>query len=156
MEGRYIVKPKVLMLLWIGLAYVSGILTSISIYILLIRRIVSSVRKMAALAKTGTRVNATVTRIKTLKTSTPVTFEFPGGMKRNTNAAPQTIYRLYARWQHPETGKKYTLKGMITNSAAYSAYPVGSSIPFLVDYTHPQTHLIANAIPESMQSDSSL
>lgn len=139
-------------LVCISLAYVSGILTGISIFVLLIWKVISGVRKTVELAKTGTRVAATATRIKIYKVSQPVTFDFPSGMKRKKDGVPQVMYRLFARWQHPETGKVYTLKGIITKPDAYA---VGSPVPFLVDYHNPKRHLLASMLPESMLTDSS-
>jgi hypothetical protein len=48
---------------------------------------------------------------------------------------PITIHQLVVRWQNPRTGKTYLFKTLIRNP---DKFPVGSSVPFLIDPEHPK------------------
>ncbi len=78
------------------------------------RRVVPLFEKAAELRKTGTRIEAAVTRIEP---SPQRTF-------------PKQIYILVAQWQQPQTGKVFTYKGRTTN---LEKFPIGSSVPVLID-----------------------
>ncbi len=78
------------------------------------RRVVPFFEKAAELRKTGTRIEATVTRIEP---SPQRTF-------------PKQVYLLLAQWQQPQTGKVFTYQGRTTNP---EKFPIGSSIPVLID-----------------------
>ena len=63
---------------------------------------------------------------------------------------PQQVYFLVATWQHPETGKTYTFKAAIQNR---DKFPIGSSVPFLVDYNHPRWHRLEDMLGAFTRSD---
>jgi hypothetical protein len=127
-------RTKVLGALSIGFAFGTGVVLGIALPILFIWRIFTSLHKTIELAETGTRVMATVTRIATYQVG-PAIIDTSGVKDRGTFS--RKIYRLSARWQHPETRKVYTLRGMVKDP---SKFPVGSSVPFLVDYDNPRWH----------------
>ncbi len=128
-------RTKILGALSMGIAFGTGVVLGIALPIWLIWRIFTSLHKtFVELAETGTRVMATVTHIATSQVGPPI-IDTSGVKDRGT--FPRKIYRLSARWQHPETGKVYTLRGVVNDP---SKFPVGSSVPFLVDYNNPRWH----------------
>ncbi len=80
----------------------------------LTRRVVPFFDKAAELRKTGTRIEATVTRIDPYPHRT----------------VPKQVSILVAQWQQPQTGKVFTYKGRTTNP---EKFPIGSSVPVLID-----------------------
>ena len=128
-------RTKVLGALSIGFAFGTGVVLGVALPIWLIWRIFTSLHKTVDLAETGTRVMATVTRIATSQVG-PAIID-TSGVKDRSTFSRKKIYHLFARWQHPETGKVYTLRGMVKDP---SKFPVGSSVPFLVDYDNPRWH----------------
>ncbi len=80
----------------------------------LTRRVAPFFEKAAELRKTGTRIEATVTRIEPYPERT----------------FPKQVYILVAQWQQPQTGKVFTYKGRTTNP---EKFPIGSSVPVLID-----------------------
>src|SRR5215470_11167685 len=127
-------RTKLLGALSIGFAFGIGVVVGITLPLWLSWRIFTALHKTVELAQTGTRVMATVTHIATYQVGPPI-IDTSGVKVKGT--FPRKIYRLSARWQHPETGKVYTLRGMVKDP---SKFPVGSSVPFLVDYNHPRWH----------------
>src|SRR5258708_23257599 len=120
-------RTKILGALSMGIAFGTGVVLGIALPIWLIWRIFTSLHKtFVELADNGTRVMATVTPIATSQVGPPI-IDTSGVKDRGT--FPRKIYRLSARWQHPETGKVYTLRGVVNDP---SKFPVGSSVPFLV------------------------
>src|SRR5215469_7675319 len=129
-EGGYNVKTlsqlvKILSLLLIALSLLLNILLGVAIFF--IWRIMISIKYMTDLGASGTQVMATVTRIETLEV--PLTY-FTGRSSQHAKP-PRKIYRLHASWQHPQTGKTYTLKAPIFYP---DKIPIGSSVSFLVNY----------------------
>ncbi|MEO8972228.1 MAG: hypothetical protein ABI406_11595 [Ktedonobacteraceae bacterium] len=127
-------KSKVFVALGMGLAFGTGVAVGLTLPVLFIWRIIRSLPKSIELTEAGTPVMATVTRIATFKVGKP--FIIPSS-RNNRNTTPGEIYRLFACWQHPETGKKYTLSGMIKDP---NEFQVGSSAPFMVNYSNPKFH----------------
>ena len=101
-------RTKVLGALSIGFAFGTGVVLGIALPLWLIWRIFTSLHKTIELAETGTRVMATVTRIATYQVG-PAIIDTSGVKNRGTFS--RKIYRLSARWQHPQTRKVYTLRG---------------------------------------------
>jgi len=121
---------KVLSLLSLTLSILVNIGLGIIVFYIVL--IIKYGKKMVELTTTGTRVMATVTGINTLDAHA---YNF-SGFSRPTRV-PQQVYFLIATWQHPQTGKTYTFKAPIRNR---DRFPIGSSVPFLVDYNHPRWH----------------
>ena len=135
-------KSKVFVALGLGLAFGSGVAVGLTLPVLFILRVIRSLPKSIELMEAGTPVRATVTRIATYKVGKPFIVT-PSEHVRNL--MPREIYRLFARWQHPETGKTYTLSGMIKDP---DEYPVGSLAPFLVNYSNPKFHQLEQVLGE--------
>ncbi len=127
-------KSKILVASGIGLAFGTGVAVGLLLPVLFIWRIIRSLPKSIELMEAGTPVRAIVTRIATYKVGKPFIVT---SSEHARNSVPREIYRLYARWQHPETGKAYTLSGMIKDP---DEFPVGSFAPFLVNYSNPKFH----------------
>ena len=134
---------KVLSILSLTLSILVNI--GLGIIVFYIVRIVKYGKKLAELTTTGTRVMATVTGIDTLDTHA---FNF--GRSSRPTRVPQQAYFLVATWQHPETGKTYTFKAPIMNR---DKFPLGSSVPFLVDYNHPRWHRLEDMLGAFTRSD---
>lgn len=105
-----------------------GILVGIVIAIFLIRRILLRrffvvLQKTSQLRTTGTRIQATVTRIETYPYVT----------------LPKQTYFLVVQWQQPETGKIYTYRGTTKSPERFS---IGSDISILIDPTNPELYII--------------
>jgi hypothetical protein len=81
------------------------------------------------LSETGTKVMATVAQVTTSEQKA-WTYE-NHAFKR----VPSTIHQLVAHWQNPQTGKCYAFKAFIRHP---ERFPVGSSVPFLIDPQHPR------------------
>jgi len=112
---------------------------SLGLAIFFIWRIILAVKKMADLETTGTQAIATVTRIETLETRSL------GNSSRRTMPT-RTMYRLVATWQHPQTGKSYTLRATIRHP---DRFPIGSSVSFLVNYDNPRWHRLEDLMMDS-------
>ena len=120
---------KSLSVLLIALSLLLNI--SLGLAIFLIWRIIVKFKEMADLTTSGTRVMATVTSIEakergTITLTTPMRVKMPG-----------KIYRIVATWQHPQTGKTYTL---VAPTSVPDRFPIGSSAAFLVNYNNPLIH----------------
>ena len=122
--------------LGLGIGIGIGLLVGVALPILLIWWIIYNLRKSAELAKTGTRVTATVTRVIT---HTVKSFNFNSENFTYEGQTPKNAYSLVARWQDPQTGKAYTLRSPVRNA---EQFPVGSSVSFLIDAQHPKRHLL--------------
>lgn len=127
---------KRLHVLSLGIGVGIGLLVGIALPVLLIWWISYNLWKSVGLLKTGTPVMATVTRIKTLETQ-PFTYDSENHTFRKQ--APTKAYHLVARWQDPQTGKTYTLRSPVKDA---DKFPVGSSVPFLIDAQHPRRHVL--------------
>jgi hypothetical protein len=127
---------KVLSLLSLTLSILVNI--GLGIVIFYIVRIVKYGKKIAELKTTGTRVMATVTGIDTLNTHG---YSFSGSSR--PTRVPRKAYFLVATWQHPQTGKTYTFRAPIMNR---DKFPIGSPVPFLVDYNHPRWHCLEDML----------
>ena len=129
------------------LSLILSILVNIGLGIIVfyIVRIVKYGQKYVELKTTGTRVMATVTGFDTYESHT---YNF--GRSSRPTRVPQQIYFLVATWQHPETGKTYTFKAAIQNR---DKFPIGSSVPFLVDYNHPRWHRLEDMLGAFTRSD---
>src|SRR5260221_13741787 len=79
----------------------------------LTRRVVSFFYKAAELRKTGTRIEATVTRID----------------PHPHRTVPKQISILVAQWQQPQTGKGFKYKSRTTKP---EKFPIGSFVPVLI------------------------
>jgi len=131
---------KILSLLLIALSILLNI--SLGLAIFFIWRFIIGFKKMADLQATGKQVMATVTRIET--------FEVHSIGRRSQQAKfPRKMYRLNATWQHPETGKAYTLKAPIRSP---ENFPIGSSVSFLVDYDNPRWHRLDDPMMEAYKA----
>ncbi len=113
-----------------------GLLIGIALPILYIWWIIYNIRGIHEVSTSGTRVMATVTRVMTREVQSYV-YENHSFKK----GAPKKIHHLVTRWQDPQTGKTYTLKGIVKNP---DKFPVGSSIPFLINAQHPRWHRLEN------------
>lgn len=127
---------KILSLLSLALSLLVNI--GLGIVVFYIVRIVKHVQKIAALKTNGTRVMATVTRFDTINSSV---YNF--GRSSRPKHVPQKIYFLVATWQHPETGKMYTFKTPVLEC---DKFPIGSPVPFLVDYQNPRMHCLEDTL----------
>ncbi len=107
---------------------------SIGLVIVFIWHMIVGFKKMSDLLKTGTSATATVVRVET-SVARSITI---GSPKRTTS---RTIYRLVANWQHPQTGKTYTLTAPISHP---NRFPVGSSVNFFVNYDDPRFYSLAD------------
>ena len=123
-------------LLGLGIGIGTGLLVGVTLPILYFRLIIYNIRKNMELAKTGTRVMATVTRVITHNVKS---FNFNSENFTYEGQTPKKVYSLVARWQNPQTGKSYTLKSPIRNA---EQFPVGSPVFFLIDAQHPKRHLL--------------
>lgn len=139
-------KSKVFVALGLGVAFGTGVAVGLALPVLFILRIIRSLPKSIGLMEAGTPVRATVTRIATYKVGKP--FIITSG-EHAANPVPREIYRLFARWQHPETGKIYTLSGMIKDP---DEFPVGSFAPFLVNYSNPKFHQLEHLPDEHAEA----
>jgi len=119
-----------------GVAVGTGLLVGFSLPILFFWWLFYNIRKIVELARTGTRVTATVTRIITRDVQS---FNFSSKDFTFEGQVPKKVYHLVARWQNPQTGKTYTLRSPVRNA---EMFPVGSSVIFLIDMQHPRRHLL--------------
>ena len=109
---------------------------SVGAVIVLVWRLIINVQKMSDLLKTGTLTAATVVRVeKSVARSISI-----GTPKQTTS---RIRYRLVARWQHPQTGKGYTLRAPIPQP---ENFPVGSSVNFYVNLDDPRIHRLADVL----------
>jgi hypothetical protein len=143
-EGGYNVKTlsqlaKLLSLLLIALSLLLNI--SLGLAIFFIWRFIIGLKKIADLEASGTQVMATVTRIETFETRS-----ISIGSASQHDKPPRKMYRLLASWQHPQTGKTYTLKAPIRSP---EKFPIGSSVSFLVNYDNPRWHRLEDLMMEA-------
>ena len=130
---------KILSLLLIALSILLNI--SLGLAIFFIWRFIVGFKKVLDLQTSGTQVMATVTRIETLQVRSI-------GRPSQQVKSPQ-MYRLIATWQHPETGKPYTLKAPIRSP---ENFPIGSSVSFLVNYDNPRWHRLEDPMMEAYKA----
>ena len=123
-------------LLGFGGAVGIGLLVGFSLPFLFFWWLIYNIKKIAELARTGTRVTATVTRIITRDVQS---FNFSSKDFTFEGRVPAKVYHLVARWQNPQTGKMYTLRSPIRNA---EMFPIGSSVSFLIDMQHPRRHFL--------------
>lgn len=109
---------------------------SIGLVIVFIWRMIVGFKKMSDLLKNGTPTTAMVVRVEE-----SVARSISIGTPKQTT--PKTIYRLVASWQHPQTGKMYTLKAPISHP---ERFPIGSSVDFFVNYDDPRIHRLADVL----------
>ena len=128
---------KPLLLLLVALSFLLNI--SLGLAIFFIWRGIIRVKKMAKLESSGTQVMATVTGIEALETR-------PLGSSAQHARPPWKMYRLLASWQHPQTGRTYTLKAPIRSP---EKFPIGSSVSFLVNYNNPRWHRLEDLLMEA-------
>lgn len=103
----------VILYLLVGIL-IGGFLTILLIRRFMARRVVPLFEKATELRKTGTRIEATVTRIDPYPHRT----------------VPKQIYILVAQWQQPQTENVFTYRGHTTHP---EKFPIGSSVPVLID-----------------------
>ncbi len=127
---------KRLNLLGLGIGVGTGLLVGFALPFLLFWYILYNLRKSVELAKTGTRVTATVTRVITHNVKS---YNFNSKDFTYEGHTPKKGYSLVARWQNPQTGKTYTLRSPVRNA---EKFPVGSPVAFLIDPQHPKRHLL--------------
>lgn len=112
----------------LSLAAGFGLVAGSILTLLLIWWFIYVLWRIAELSKTGTRVIATVTQVITGEEKS-FTYE-----NRAFKKIPITFHRLVAHWQNPQTGKTYVFKTPIRHP---DKFPVGSSVPFLIDPQKP-------------------
>ena len=117
---------------------------SIGLAIAFIWCMIVGFKKMSDLLKTGKPTTATVVRVEE-SMARSISIDTP---KQTTT---KTIYRLVASWQHPQTGKTYTLKAPISYP---ERFPVGSSVDFFVNYDDPRVHRLADMMSAFTPIDS--
>ncbi|HEX6482532.1 MAG TPA: hypothetical protein VF043_27120 [Ktedonobacteraceae bacterium] len=132
---------KILPLLLIALSILLNI--SLGLAIFFIWRFVTGFKKMADLQESGKQVMATVTRIETFEVRSSIVHP------EQQAKLPRQMYRLIATWQHPETGKSYTLKAPIRSP---ENFPIGSSVAFLVNYDNPRWHRLDDPMMEAYKA----
>lgn len=125
---------KSLLVLLITLSFLLNL--SLGVVIVFVWRMIVGVMKMSDLIKVGTSATATVVRIEE-----SVARSISIGTPKQTTS--RTIYRLIANWQHPLTGKTYTLRAQISQP---DRFPVGSSVNFLVNYDDPRFHQLTDVL----------
>ena len=131
---------KILSLLLIALSLLLNIGLALAIFF--IWRIIINIKNMIDLEASGTQVMATVTHIETREARlTRLT-----GSSSQHAKPPRKLYRLNASWQHPQTGKTYTLKAPIFYP---EKFPIGSSVSFLVNYDNPRLHRLEDLMMEA-------
>ncbi|GHO98943.1 hypothetical protein KSF_089910 [Reticulibacter mediterranei] len=106
-----------------------GLFAGSMLTLLLLWWFIYALWRIAQLSETGTQVMATVAQVRT-REATSLTYE-----NHAFNRAPVTIHQLVARWQNPQTGKTYVFKTPVRNP---DKFPVGSSVPFLIDPKNPK------------------
>jgi hypothetical protein len=117
-----------------------GLFVGIALPILYIWWIIYNIRGIQKLSTSGTQVIATVTRVITREVKSYVYIYESHSFRRD---APKKIHHLITRWQDPQTGKTYTLKGFVKNP---DKFPVGSSVHFLINAQHPKWHRQENML----------